>query len=308
VPESLGVVTPQGAAIADLFWLTLALSVLVFALVVGILAIVLIRDRARPGDPDPVPTHGNRRLEIAWTVIPFVLVTILFVLTVRTMLTVNAEAADELRVQVVGHQWWWEYRYPDLGVVAANELVVPVGTQVRLEMISADVIHDFWVPRIGWKKDVNTGQTNLLLARVDQPGVYDGACAEYCGSQHAWMRSRVIARSTAEFADWVRAQQSPAPASSDPSAVRGAQVFAGTNCVNCHVIGGTGGVGQVGPDLSHVGSRTTLGAGVLDNGPGQLAQWIRDPGAIKPDVQMPSYANLSNDDLTALAAYLWSLK
>jgi cytochrome c oxidase subunit 2 len=308
VPEGLAVVTPQGAAIVDLFWLTMVLSALVFLLVVGVLAIVLVRDRARPGDPDPEPVHGHRLLEITWTAIPLLLVAILFTLTVRTMLTVEAEAASQMRVEVVGHQWWWEYRYPDLGIVTANELYLPVNTPVRLELTSADVIHDFWVPRFGRKLDVNTGQVNVMPVQIDQEGVYDGFCAEYCGSQHAWMRPRVVVQSASDFTTWVQAQRTPPPAPSDPSAVRGEQLFASSNCVNCHTVAGTPAAARVGPDLTHIGSRSVLGAGVQENSPTELARWIRDPQSVKPGVLMPSYANLTEDDLTVLAAYVWSLK
>ena len=308
MPESFAVVTPQGAAIANLFWVALVLSALVFALVVGVLVVTLVRDRGRPGDPDPEQVHGNRTLEITWTVLPALLLLVMFVLTVRTMQTVNAEPSSPLRVQVIGHQWWWEYRYPDLGVITANELVLPVGTPARLELTSADVIHSFWVPQIGWKKDVIPSQANIMNVQVDQAGTYDGPCTEYCGTQHAWMRIRLVAQSPAAFDAWTRAQQQPAPSSSDPSTIRGAQLFASSSCVSCHAIAGTSAAARVGPDLSHVGSRSIIGAGVLDNSPDSLGRWIRDPQAVKPGVLMPSYPNFSDADLAALASYLSGLK
>jgi cytochrome c oxidase subunit II len=308
VPDSFAVVTPQGSAIASLFWVALALSALVFALVVGVLVVTLVRDRGRPGDPDPEQVHGNRTLEIAWTVAPALLLLVMFVLTVRTMQTVNAEPSSPLRVQVIGHQWWWEYRYPDLGIVTANELILPTGAPVRLELTSADVIHSFWVPQIGWKKDVIPNQANTMNVQVDHAGSYDGPCTEYCGTQHAWMRIRLVAQSPAAFDGWTKAQQQPAPAPTDPSVQRGAQLFASSSCVNCHAIAGTSAVAHVGPDLSHVGSRTIIGAGVLDNSPDSLGRWIRDPQAVKPGVLMPAYPNFSDADLAALASYLSGLK
>jgi cytochrome c oxidase subunit 2 len=308
VPDSFSVVTPQGAAIADLFWLVLGLSALVFALVVGVLVVTLTRDRGRPGDPDPPQVHGNRTLEITWTVLPALTLLVMFVLAVRTMQTVNAEPAAPLRVQVIGHQWWWEFRYPDLGVVTANELVVPVNRPVRLDLTAADVIHSFWVPQVGWKKDAIPGRTNTIFVQVDQPGTYDGTCTEYCGTQHAWMRIRLVAQAPDAFDGWTKAQQQPPPAPSDPAAQHGAQLFASSSCVNCHAIAGTNATARVGPDLSHVGSRTIIGAGVLDTSPDSLARWVRDPQSIKPGVLMPAYPNFSDADLAALASYLSGLK
>ena len=304
MPESFAPITPQGTVIANLFWLALAISALIFTLVVGVLVTALVRGRARPGDPDPEQIHGNRTLEIAWTAVPALVLAVMFVLTVRTMNTVNAEPASPLRVQVIGHQWWWEYRYPDLGIVTANELYLPVGTPARLELTSRDVIHSYWVPQIGWKKDVVPGKLNTMNVRADQPGVYEGACSEYCGTQHAWMRLRVSAQSPADFDAWARGQQGPATAPSDPSQTRGLELFTSNSCASCHTIAGTSAAGQAGPDLSHVGSRATLGAGVLENSPEALQRWIRAPQAIKPGVLMPGYPNLSDADLAALAAYL----
>ena len=220
------------------------------------------------------------------------------------MSSVNAESPSAMRVEVVGHQWWWEYRYPDLNVVTANELHVPVGVPLRLELTSNDVIHSFWAPQFGWKKDAIPGKTNTMPVQVDQPGVYDGTCTEYCGTQHAWMRVRVVAQSTDEFNAWVQQQQQPASSSQDPTAARGQQVFTGSTCVNCHTLRGTTANGQVGPDLTHFGSRSIIGAGVLENTPDNLRQWISNPQAIKPGVLMPGYSSLSDDDLTALVTYL----
>jgi cytochrome c oxidase subunit II len=297
-------VTPQGASISDLFVLALIPTALIFLLVVGVLIAAIVRFRGRPGDADPPQVEGNRRLELAWTAAPAFLLAVFFVLTVRTMSSVNAESPSAMRVEVVGHQWWWEYRYPDLNVVTANELHVPVGVPLRLELTSNDVIHSFWAPQFGWKKDAIPGQTNTMPVQIDQPGVYDGTCTEYCGTQHAWMRVRVVAQSTDEFNAWVQQQQQPAPSSQDPTAARGQQVFTGSTCVNCHTLRGTAANGQVGPDLTHFGSRSIIGAGVLENTPDNLRQWISNPQAIKPGVLMPGYSSLSDDDLTALVTYL----
>jgi cytochrome c oxidase subunit II len=306
VPESLAPITPQGGAIATLFWLALAISALIFALVVGVLTVALVRDRARPGDPDPEQVHGNRTLEITWTAVPALILAVMFVLTVRTMVFADAEEASPLRVQVIGHQWWWEYRYPDFGIVTANELYLPVGRQARLEQTSADVVHDFWVPQFGRKRDLVPNLVNATVVSPDQVGTFRGFCAEFCGTQHAWMQITAVTQPADQFEAWVRGQQAPAPPPSDPTQARGLELFTSNTCANCHAIAGTAAAARVGPDLSHVGSRATLGAGVVGNSPEALQRWIRDPQAIKPGVLMPGYPNLSDADLAALAAYLSS--
>jgi cytochrome c oxidase subunit II len=302
--ESFNPVTAQGSAIAELFLLALIPTALILLLVVGLLVAAIVRYRGRPGDADPPQLEGNRTLEIAWTATPALLLAVFFGLTLRTMNIVNAESPSALRVEVIGHQWWWEYRYPDLNVVTANELHVPVGVPIRLEITSDDVIHSFWAPRFGWKKDAIPGKTNVMSVQVDQAGVYDGSCTEYCGAQHAWMRIRVVAQSRDEFDAWSGGQQQASPAPTDATALRGQQVFESNTCVSCHTVQGTTAAGRVGPDLTHLGGRTTLGAGVLENSPENLSDWIRDPQAIKPGVLMPGYSSLADDDLAALAAYL----
>lgn len=306
--DSFATVTPQGASIVSLFVLALVPSALILAIVVGVIAIVLVRHRDRPGAPEPAQIEGHRTLEIAWTAIPLLVLAVFFALMLRTMQTVEAEPESALRVQVTGHQWWWEFRYPDLGIVTANELHVPVGQPVRLELASGDVIHSFWVPRIGWKKDAMPGTTNVMSVQVDRAGVYDGACTEYCGTQHAWMRIRVVAQPADQFAAWTTAQQAPASSPQDPVAAQGQQVFLANTCVNCHTVAGTSAAGTVGPSLTHVGSRTTIAGGVAELVPANLQQWIRDPHALKPGVRMPAYGSFAPDDLAALAAYLDSLK
>ena len=312
-----GTATPQGRAIADLFVAALALSALILALVYGLLAYALRRYRGRPGDPEPPQVEGNRRLELIWTATPLLLLVVVFVLTVQTMRAVDTppDAPGTLRVQAIGHQWWWEFRYPDLGVVTANELHAPVGVPLRVELEAADVIHSFWVPALGWKRDAIPGKTNVMALRVDEAGVYDGACAEFCGVQHAWMRIRLVAEPAEQFGAWVRGQQQPAaaPPADTPGpgkvslVARGQQVFLQLTCVNCHTVRGTPAAGRVGPDLTHVGSRATLGGGVVDNTPDTMARWIRDARTLKPGVLMPPFA-LSDDDLSALAAYLRGLQ
>jgi cytochrome c oxidase subunit 2 len=308
VIDSLAAVTPQGAAILELFVLSLLPSALILAIVVGGIAYVLIRHRERPGDPEPPQIYGHRAVEVVWTVIPLLLLLVSFGLTLRTMQTVNAETDSALRVQVIGHQWWWEFRYPDLGIVTANELHLPVGTPVRLEITSIDVIHSFWSPRIGWKKDAIPGAVNVMAVRVDQAGTYDGACSEYCGTQHAWMRISVVAQPQDAFQSWVTAQQAPAQTPTDPVAIRGQQLFTSNTCVGCHTVAGTSAAGTVGPNLTHLASRATIGAGVVPQSSATLQTWIHNPDEYKPGVLMPAYGSFSSDDLVALATYLESLK
>jgi cytochrome c oxidase subunit 2 len=280
----------------------------VFLLVAGLLILVIVRDRARPGDADPEQVHGSRRLEIAWTLGAGLILAIISVPTFQTMTAVEAQSASGLRVEVIGHQWWWEYRYPDLGLVTANEMRLPVGQPTRLELQSADVIHSFWVPRFGAKRDTIPGKNNVLATTVQEPGTYDGACTEFCGLQHAWMRIRVIAEPESDFNAWVAAQLQPARQPQTDLERQGAQLFQSSTCGQCHTIRGTASSAQVGPDLTHVGSRSTLGSGILDNTAANMARFVKDAPGIKPGVLMPSFKTFSDDDINAIAAYLSGLK
>src|SRR5581483_3643268 len=277
--DSFAPVTTQGQSIVGLFTLALAISALIFLLVIVVLTVVLVRFRARPGDEEPPQVEGNQRLEIGWTAAPALILAVMFVLTLRTMT-----------------------------IVTANELHLPAGTPAQLELTGADVIHSFWVPQFGWKRDTIPGKINLLPVQIDQPGIYDGACTEYCGTQHAWMRIRVVGQSPSDFDAWVQQQRTPALPPSGDLASRGQSLYLSNTCVNCHTIQGTPSNGRVGPDLTHVGSRSLIGSGVLANTPDNLARWIHNPHDIKPGVLMPDYRTLSNDDVRALAAYLEGLK
>ena len=302
--DGLSPVTREGTAIANFFWLVLALSLVVFLVVAVPLVVALVRYRARPGDDaEPPQIHGNTRLEVTWTSAAALLIGALFVMAYLTMSQVDAAPADAPRVDVIGHQWWWELRYRDQSVVTANELHLPVGQQVVLELASADVVHSFWVPRFGWKRDAVPGKVNELPIRVDQAGTFPGVCTEYCGTQHAWMQLRVVAEPREQFDAWVRGQQATATAQG-----RGLDVFLSNTCASCHMINGTAAGARVGPDLTHLGSRSTLGAGVLDNNPENLRHWIQSPQDVKPGVRMPNFTQLSDADLDALTQYLGSLK
>lgn len=305
--KSLSPITDRGAAIANLFRFSLILSFVIFLLVAGALLYILIRFRSRPGEPEPRQTPGNRRLEIIWTATPALVLAGLFALTLHTMSVINRPEPTPLRIQVIGHDWWWEFRYPDLGVTTANELHLPVGQPLQFEITSNDVIHSFWVPLFGWKMDAIPHKTNFMRLTVDQAGILNGSCTEYCGTEHAWMRIYVAAESADQFNAWISTQQQPAPVPAAPAAIQGQQIFLQNTCVNCHTIQGTPAQGSVGPALTHLGSRQTLGAGVLQNTPENLERFINHIQEVKPGAHMPSYT-FPDPELTALVTYLEGLK
>jgi cytochrome c oxidase subunit II len=226
------------------------------------------------------------------------------------------DADDNLAVEVIGHKFWWEVRYPDDEVVTANEVHIPTGERVRIRLETEDVIHSFWVPALTGKMDLIPGETNETWIETDNPGTYWGQCAEYCGTQHARMRFVVVVHEPAEFDQWLAAQAEPAVEVSDATAAayddpdlirRGREVFMSASCVYCHAIAGTEATGTFGPDLTHLASREYLAAGTIPNQRGHLAGWIVDPQSIKPGSLMPG-TDISGDDLQALLAYLESLK
>jgi len=303
--ESFDPVTQQGLGITNLFGLELVISAVLMAIVIAWMVLALVRFRARPGEAtEPPQTHGNRNMELIWTITPAVTLAVIFFLTVQTMRSVQAAAAGAQTVRVIGHQWWWEYEYPDQQAITANELHVPLGTPLVLNLQSVDVIHSFHVPRFGWMRDTVPGKTNLMPVTVVVAGTFDGTCNQYCGLQHAWMRVIVRAEPADQFNAWVQQQRQPVVASGS----RGEQLFLQNTCVNCHAIRGLPAEARVGPDLTHLGSRATLGTGVIANTAANLQGWIRNASSIKPGVLMPAYQNLSATDLAALADYLESLK
>lgn len=306
--DSFRPITREGVAITNLFWVVLALSAIVLLIVLVPLVYSIVRFRGRPGDPDPPQVAGNRTIEIIWTGGAFALVVVLFAGAVMTMQTVSAASPSALRVRVIGHQWWWEYQYLDLGITTANELHLPTGPSSQLEISSADVIHSFWVPQLGWKQDGNPGQTHTMWVQPGQPGTIEGACAEYCGTEHAWMRIRVVAQPSDQFQAWVHLQQQPAPAPTTDPQRQGQQLFESNTCVSCHTIQGTPAQGEVGPDLTHLASRSIIAGGVLDNTPENLQRWVQHAGDVKRGALMPNFNTLSDQQAQALTAYLESLQ
>jgi cytochrome c oxidase subunit 2 len=297
-----------GGAIDALFTNIFWWAVVVFVIVEGLLLFAILRYRARTGSLEPKPVHGHTALEIGWTLAPALILVFIAVPTMRTIFATAGHAPEgALRVEVVGHQWWWEYRYPALGITAVNELHLPVGTPVQLDMTSADVIHSFWVPALAGKRDLTQGRTNRIAFRPDSVGEYWGQCAEFCGASHANMRLRVFVQPDSMFDAWV-AQQRAAPGSvaRGTPAERGRQVFSRSACIGCHTIAGVS-RGTIAPDLTHVGSRTTIAGALFPNTAENLRRWITNAPSLKPGAQMPSQG-LSDADLTAVIAYLQSLR
>ena len=294
---------PPADAIGTLSLIVGAIALLIFIGVEGALVYAIWRYRAtRHVAGEAATFEHNRRLEIAWTAAPALILVVVLALTLGTMAEINgAGVAPTMRIAATGHQWWWEFSYG--GMKTANELHIPVDTPIALDLTSVDVIHSFWVPELGPKADMLPGTTNHLRLFARRAGSYDGQCAEFCGVEHAWMRIRVIVQSQGEFDAWLTAQTLP-PATHGGD---GERIFLSNICVNCHTIRGTVAVGTAGPDVTHVASRGTIGAGVLPNDLARMRAWLLDPQRYKPGSLMPRVP-LSDADLDALAAYLGNLK
>lgn len=317
----------------ELWRLVFWIAVGVFVIVQGLIVYAVWRFRQRPDEDDlPVQVHGNTRLEIFWTIVPALILAGIAVPTVQTIFDLDRDPPGALAVEVVGHRWWFEYAYPEAEVTTANELVVPTGRPVRLQMTAEEsgspqnaVIHSWWVPALGGKQDVIPGRITTLNVQADQPGVYQGQCAEYCGLSHANMRIRVRALPPAEFDQWLADQQQP-PAEPEPGtlAAQGKQAFFTGACTACHTISGTRFTtedgeeltagGLRGPDLTHLMSREHFAGAVFELNEDNLTEWLDDPPAMKPmrpdqspSVGMPDL-NLSSEEIRALVAYLMTLK
>ena len=301
-------------SIYELSLLVLGITAVIFVLVGGILAFTVVRYRHRPGDEDgdPPQVYGSNSIELAWTVIPILTVLVLFLVTTRTIVEVQSAVAPPgaLEVTVVGRQWWWEFRYPELGVVTANELHIPVSEvddrrPTYLDLESDDVIHSFWVPRLAGKVDVVPNRDNRMWVEPFETGTFLGQCAEYCGTQHANMLLRVVVHTREDFERWVAEQRKPPV--EDSSVRDGREIFFTTACVSCHTVGESVADGRFGPDLTHLMSRETIGAGVAANTRENLRDWIADPDHLKPGVLMPAM-KLDDHDLDRLVAYLVTLE
>ena len=307
----------QARGITDLFLVTLGIGGGVILLVIVLVTVAMLKFHQRGQDKtEPKQIHKDHRWEFGWTIAPAVLLAVLFIPTFIVMGSSDPAVSKDPGPNqpqpdliITGHQFWWEYRYPKDGIVTANELHLPLGQKVLAQVDSVDVIHDFWVPQLGRKIDAIPGKPNLIWYQAGQPGLLNGACSEYCGAEHAWMLIKVRVEPASDFEAWKQAQkQIPAAPPAGSQAERGKQLFDQYSCSTCHSVAGTNATAQVGPNLTHLASRSILGSGILNNTPENLYKWVEDAPAIKPGVRMPSYQQLREDELQALVAYLEGLK
>lgn len=300
--------------ISTLSSLVVTVTGLIFLTVFSLLlwAVVKYREKASSGPGEPVQIYGSTQVELAWTVIPILIVVVLLLATVRAIASIQNAVLppSAVEVSVIGHQYWWEYRYPHSNVVTANELHVPVSdpshpTPTFLKLLSADTDHSFWVPRLAGKTDLIPNHPNSTWIDPHETGLYLGQCSQYCGVQHAKMLLRVYVETREQFDHWIEQQSQPAVASDN--VIEGRRTFESTACVNCHTVGGTAAAGKFGPDLTHLMSRDTIGAGIVPNTPANLRRWIQDPSAFKPGCLMPAMG-LSDSQLDAVTAYMETLR
>ncbi|MBV9657741.1 MAG: cytochrome c oxidase subunit II [Verrucomicrobia bacterium] len=304
---SLDPQSPQARAIYDLNNVAWVIFGLIFAAVTGAIIYSLRKYRWREGDAEPRQLAGNKKVEIIWTAVPFLIVLVLFILTARTMSIADPPAAPEPDLIVVGHQWWWEARYPKTGAIVANEIHLPVGRPFSVRLEATDVLHEFWVAELARKMTTVPGHPNHIWLQADKTGTYNGICSEFCGTQHAWMRFLLVAEAPEQFEAWQQTQLRPAPAPTDDLAAHGLALFQASSCINCHAINGTAATARVAPDLTHIASRRQLGAGIVENTPENLRRWLKDPQVVKPGVKMPNY-NFTDEQLAQLGAYFKTLQ
>jgi len=316
-PSALDPQGPAAAKLAELWWVMLAFGTAILVLVIVLLFAALRRSRRATSETAPNSSDGDvgrNWLILGGIALPLIVIGIVFVYSVYTLAAVeNPLAPPAVKIEVVGRRWWWEVKYPDQGVTTANEIHLPIGVPVQVQLQSADVIHSFWVPELHGKMDLIPTRINYLTLQSDQTGVYRGVCAEFCGLQHAHMGFMVVAQSNDDFNDWLNAQQQDAATPTDDTAKRGQQVFVSAGCVFCHTVRGLddkeidrSGV-DLGPDLTHLSSRLTIAGASLTQNKGNLAGWIIDVDHVKPGSLMPSM-NLNSQDLQSLLAYLATLR
>ena len=301
-------------AIFELSVFIWATTAAIFLVVFCLLLYAVVRFRKRKDDDgrEPAQVYGSTQIELAWTIIPVLVVLVLFLTSARVIFSVQdaVHPAGTLEVTVIGHQFWWEYRYPGFNVVTANELHVPVSdpahpTPTILKLLSADTDHSFWVPRLAGKTDLIPNFPNSMWIDPHQTGLYQGQCAQYCGTQHAKMLLRVYVDSREDFERWVKSQQKPAQVTE--AVARGRTIFERTACINCHTVQGTAANGRFGPDLTHLMSRDTIASGAAPNTKEELRRWIENPDAIKPGSKMPAMG-LDKSQADEVTAYLVTLR
>jgi cytochrome c oxidase subunit 2 len=306
-------VSTPAKSIFDLSLFVLAVTAAIFAVVFSLLVYSVIRFRKRTDDDgrEPPQVYGSNQVELAWTVIPVLIVLTLFLATARVIAGIQnpSRPANTIEVVAIGHQFWWEFRYPALKVVTANELHVPLSdpnqpTPTFITLTSADTNHSFWVPRLAGKTDLIPNRINSTWIDPHETGLYLGQCAQYCGTQHAKMLLRVYVQTSDEFARWIQEQRQPAK--TNDIVTTGQRIFETTACINCHTVAGTVADGHFGPDLTHLMSRDTIASGVVPNTSANLRRWIRNPDSVKPGCKMPAM-ELSERDLDAVTAYLETL-
>ena len=310
--------------VEGLSYFVLGITALIFVSVSALLIYALVKFRAKPTDTtEPAQVFGSTQIELSWTIIPVLIIVVLFLGTARVLFSVQdaPKPANALDVTAVGHQYWWEFRYPKYGVVTANELHIPVGQGPEgratfIKLTSADVIHSFWVPQLAGKTDMLPNRVNQMWIDPEKPGVYLGQCAQFCGVQHAKMLLRVYVDTPDQFANWIAGQQkkqaelTPAEAADTSDAINatvGQRVFEQQACINCHTVEGTVANGRFGPDLTHLMSRATLASGAMANTPENLRAWITDPSQFKPGALMPAM-HLTDRQYAQITAYLLTLK
>jgi len=314
-------------AILSVYGLVTIITVVVGILVFALLAYTVIRFRDDGSEGNPKQIHGNAAMEMGWTLIPVVLVIIMVVPTIRTVFAIGDVAPDgALEIRVVGKRWWWEFEYIESGVVTANEMHVPAGRPVSLRLESDSVIHSFWVPRLGGKRDAVPGRMNRMWWTVTdeiadgESILYRGECAEFCGESHALMRFDVIAQPEADFQTWLTTMQAPPDVADAVVRTEGEAAFKDGGCIGCHALANIDGAeSRIAPSLTRVGQRHRIAAGTLVNSEDSLRQWIRDQEAIKPGTSEDKLGNprfdgmvipveLTDQQVDVLAAYLWNLK
>lgn len=290
------------AEVAWLWWFLFAVCTAVFLITMMLLVAALV---ARPREDGEAPL-GHGFIVVSGILLPAIVLVVILVVSVRSQVALQIPETRHT-VRVVGHQWWWEVHYPDHQIVTANEIHIPVGEPVLIELQARDVIHSLWVPNLMGKTDLLPEKKTYTWLQANREGVFRGQCAEYCGGPHAMMGLLVIALPPDEFDAWIAERQQPPPPPDTELLQRGQQAYFRGGCHNCHAIRGTAAAGRRGPDLTHMGSRRTIGAAILPNNTGNLAGWIANPQALKPDNLMPN-SHLPSDDLHALVAYLQSLQ
>jgi len=304
--------SPNAVAIRHIFLVVLLITLAIFVIVVTLIGRSLVRIRCADGAL-PKQAFGSHVTEIFWTLPPLLIVLSLGVASAKLIYSISVIPVQQISptspadIVVVGHQWWWEVHYPRSGAVTANEIHIPIGKKLCVQVDSADVIHSFWIPQLGPKVDMVPGQHNFLWLEADSEGTYDGACSEFCGDQHAWMRFIVVAEPEPKYRAWLVEQVPPTAMPADAVALAGRNFVVSQTCLNCHEIRGINAGIAAGPDLTHVVSRRFLGAGVLENTPQTMEKWLSNPDQFKPGCMMPNFT-LDQEQLRDVTAYLETLR